>query len=52
MFIDFRRILSVLRKEPPLITTREQLIIDKARDEWKKFIAKSWRRTKQVWEDS
>ena len=28
------RILGVLRKEPPLVTTREELKVDKARDEW------------------
>ena len=35
MFIDSGRILGVLGKEPPLMTTREELKIDKARDEWK-----------------
>ena len=52
MFIDSGRILGVLGKEPPLMITREELKVDKARDEWKKLIAKGWRRTKQVWEDS
>ena len=51
MFIDSERILSVL-KEPPLMTTREELKVDKARDEWKKLIAQGWRRTKPLWEDS
>ena len=37
MFIDSGRILGVLGKEPPLMTTREELKVDKARDEWKKF---------------
>ena len=52
MFIDCGRILGVLGKEPPLITTRAELKVDKARDKWKKLIAHGWRRTKQVWEDS
>ena len=39
MFIDSGRILGVLGKEPPLLTTREELKVDKARDEWKKLIA-------------
>ncbi len=51
MFIDSGRFLSVLGKEPPLMTTREELKIDKARDEWRKLIAQGWRRTKPVWED-
>ena len=52
MFIDSGRILGDLGKEPPLMTTREELKVDKARDEWKKLIAQGWRRTKPVWEDS
>ena len=52
MFIDSGRILGALGKEPPLMTTREELKIDKARDEWKKLIAQGWRRTKPVWEDT
>ena len=51
MFIDSGRILGVLGKEPPLMTTREELKLNKARDEWKKLIAQGWRRTKPVWED-
>jgi hypothetical protein len=51
IFIDSGRILGVLGKKPPLMTTREELKIDKARDEWRKLIAQGWRRTKPVWED-
>ena len=51
MFIDSGRILGVLGKEPPLMTSREELKVDKARDEWRKLIAQGWRRTKPVWED-
>ena len=52
MFIDSGRILGVLGNEPPLMTTREELKVDKARDEWKKLISQGWRRTKPVWEES
>jgi len=52
MFIDSGIILVVLGNEPPLITTREELKVDKARYEWEKIIVQSWRRTKPVWEDS
>ena len=52
MFIDSGRILGVLGKEPPLMTTRTELKVDKARDEWKKLIFQGWRRTIPVWEDS
>ena len=43
MFIDSGRIIGVLGKEPPLMTTREELKVDKARDEWRKLIAHGWR---------
>ena len=52
MFIDSGKILGVLGKEPPLMTTREEHKVDKARDEWKKLIAQGWRRTKPVWDES
>ena len=52
MFIDSGKILGVLGKEPPLMTTREELKVDKARDEWKKFIVQGCRRNKAVWENS
>ena len=32
MFIDSGRIIGVLGKEPPLMTTSEELKVDKARD--------------------
>ena len=33
ILIDSGRIVGVLGKEPPLMTTREELKVDKARDE-------------------
>ena len=51
MFIDSGKILGVLGKEPPLMTTREELKVDKAKYEWRKLIAQGGRRTKPVWED-
>ena len=52
MFIDSGRILGVLGKKPPLTTTRTELKVDKAREEWKKLIAQGWRRTNPVWGES
>ena len=52
MFFDSGRILGVLGKELPFMISREELKVDKARDEWKKLIAQGWRRTKPVWENS
>ena len=51
MFIDSERIYGVLGNKPPLLTTREELKVDSARDEWKKLISQGWRRTKPVWEE-
>ena len=51
IFIDSGRILGVLGKEPPLMTTREELKVDKARNEWRKLIAQGWRKIKPIWED-
>ena len=51
MFIDSGRILGVLGKNQTLMTRREELKVDKARDEWRKLIAQGWRRTKPVSED-
>ena len=51
MFIEFGRILGILGKEKTLMTTIEKLKVDKA-DESKNLIARGWRRTKLVSEDS
>tara|TARA_B100001989_G_C24260239_1_gene326533 strand:+ start:120 stop:266 length:147 start_codon:yes stop_codon:yes gene_type:complete len=48
LFIDYVRINGVLGKEPPLVTAREELRADKARDKWKKLIARGWRITKPI----
>ena len=39
MFIDSGKIVGVLGQQPPLMTTREELKIDEAREEWKKLLA-------------
>ena len=49
MFIDSGKIVGVLGKEPPVLTTREELKIEKAREEWKKLLAQGLRRTPVVW---
>jgi len=50
LIIDSERFLGVLRKEPPSMTTREELKVDKVRDEWKKLISHGWRISKSAWE--
>ena len=49
MFIDSGKITGIFGEQPPVMTTREELKIDKAREEWKKFLAQGWRRAKVVW---
>ena len=49
MFIDSGKIVGVLGQQPPVMTTREELKIHEAREEWKKFISQGWRKTRVVW---
>ena len=49
MFIDSGKIIGVLGQQPPVMTTREELKIDEAREEWKKLLAQGWRKAKVVW---
>ena len=49
MFIDSGKIVGVLGREPPVMQKREELKIEKARDEWKKLISQGWRVTQEVW---
>ena len=49
MFIDSGKGSSTWGKEPPVMTTREELKKDAAREEWKKLIAQGWRRTQEDW---
>ena len=49
VFIDSGKIVGVLGQQPPVMTTREELKIDEAREEWKKFISQGWRKTRVVW---
>ena len=49
MFIDSGKVTSTWGKEPPVMTTREEVKKDAAREEWKKLIAQGQRRTEEVW---
>ena len=49
MFIDSGKIVGILGKEPPVLTTREELKIEAAREAWKKLIAQGCRKTPLVW---
>ena len=45
MLVDSVKVIYTLSQEPPIMTTREELEKDAAREEWKKLIAQGWRRT-------
>ena len=49
MFIDSGKILGVLGKEPPVITTTVSVDIDLAREIYERLISQGWRKTKVVW---
>ena len=49
MLIDSGKFIYTQSKEPPVITKREELKKDSAREEFKNLIAQSWRRTEEDW---
>ena len=49
MYIDSGKVTSTWGKEPPVMTKREELKIEKARDEYKKLLSQGWRKTPPVW---
>ena len=52
MFIDSGKVTSTWGKEPPVMTTREELKIEAAREAWEKLITQGWRRTEEVWAEN
>ena len=49
IFIDSGKVTSTWGKEPPVMTTREELKKNAARKEFKNLITKGWRRTEEDW---
>ena len=49
IFIDTGKISGIFGQKPPIMTKREELKINEAREEWKKLLAQSWRQIKVVW---
>ena len=49
MFIDSGKIVGVLGKEPPIITTTVSVEIDLAREIYKRLLFQGWRKTKEIW---
>ena len=46
MFIDSGKIVGVLGKEPPVMTTTVSVEIDLAREIYERLLSQGWRRTK------
>ena len=49
IFIDSGKVTSIWGEEVPVMTNREELKSEAAREEWKKLIAQGWRGTEEVW---
>jgi len=49
MFIDSGKIVRVLGKEPPVMTTTISVDIDLAREIYERLLSQGWRKTKVVW---
>ena len=49
MFIDSGKIVGVLGKEPPVITTTVSVDIDLAREIYERLLSQGWRKTKVMW---
>ena len=49
MFVDTGKIVGLLGKEAPLMTTTVSVDIDLAREIYQRFISHGWRKTDEVW---
>ena len=49
IFIDTGKIMDVLGKEPPLMTTTVSVEIDLAREIYKRLLSQGWMKTEEVW---
>ena len=52
MFVDTGKIVGVLGKEPPIMTTTVSVDIDLAREIYERLLSQGWRKTKEVWRKS
>ncbi len=49
MFIDTGKVVGVLGKEPPLMTTTVSVDIDLAREIYERLISQGWQKTREFW---
>ena len=49
MFVDTGKIIGVLGKEPPLISTTVSVDIDLAREIYERLLSQGWSKTEEIW---
>ena len=49
MFVDTGKIVSILGKEPPIMTTTVSVDIELAREIYERLISQGWTKTEEVW---
>ena len=49
MFVDTGKIVGVLGKEPPIMTTTVSVDIELAREIYERLISQGWRNTEELW---
>ena len=49
MFVDTGKIVGVLGKEPPIMTTTVSVDIELAREIYERLVLQGWRKTEEVW---
>ncbi len=49
VFVDTGKIVGLLGKEPPVMTTSVSVDIDLAREIYERLISQGWRKTEEVW---
>ena len=49
MFVDTGKIVGLLGKEPPVMTTTVSVDIDLAREIYERLISQGWSTTEEIW---
>jgi len=49
MFVDTGKIVGMLGKEPPIITTTIFIDIELAREIYERLISQGWSKTEEIW---
>ena len=52
MFVDTGKIVGILGKEPPVMTTTVSVDIDLAREIYERLLSQGWKKIEEVWRKS